>query len=239
MAQREKAAGAGTACRSAQSDLSWHRRLRDGSTASWRTHDGYRQVHDGRDAQSAFARFLRQDRCRHPESRNCLANLSARPATVLTTAALTSPCVAKAMRREVQTSESCTSLKSRHGLGASYASHKRCADYSPPEQGGGFVNRRGPSAGDRLRQTGALLRTEGVAGVSDRLRNRVANRIRPANLAKLPVSAAHFAQASQLATAGWQFPRPMPWSIGEPLKVGWICTPPAPGLAATRQYSAW
>ena len=91
------------------------------------------------------------------------------------------------------------------------------------------MNHRGPSAGDRLRQTGALLRTEGVAGVSDRLRNRVANRIRPANLAKLPVSAAHFAQASQLATAGWQFPSPMPWSIGEPLKVGWICTPPAAG----------
>jgi O-antigen biosynthesis protein len=91
------------------------------------------------------------------------------------------------------------------------------------------VKRRGPSAPDRLRQTAALLRSEGIAGVSDRLRNRVANRIRPANLAKLPVSAAHFAQASQLATAGWQFPSPMPWSIGEPLKVGWICTPPAAG----------
>ena len=49
-----------------------------------------------------------------PESRNCLANLSAPPATVSTTAT-TSPCVAKATRSVVQTSDSCTSLKSRIG----------------------------------------------------------------------------------------------------------------------------
>jgi hypothetical protein len=56
--------------------------------------------------------FLVTGPCRHPEAGNCLANLSAGPTTVLTTAVTTSPLVSKAMQRKIHTSESCTSLES-------------------------------------------------------------------------------------------------------------------------------
>ena len=52
--------------------------------------------------------FLATGRCCHPESWNCRTKLPARP-TVLTTAALRSPRVSRAMRREAQTSEGSTS----------------------------------------------------------------------------------------------------------------------------------
>jgi hypothetical protein len=52
-------------------------------------------------------------RCCHSESRNRLTNLSALLTTVLTTATLASLCAAMATRRVVQTSDSCTSMKSR------------------------------------------------------------------------------------------------------------------------------
>ena len=85
------------------------------------------------------------------------------------------------------------------------------------------------SAGDRLDQLIRLLRSEGPRRVVNRLRNRLADGIRPSDPTRLPISSAHFSSADRLDSSGWTFPPPLRWSPGSPLRIAWICTPPAPG----------
>jgi O-antigen biosynthesis protein len=86
-----------------------------------------------------------------------------------------------------------------------------------------------PNMSDRLRQTVRLLRTEGSRSVVDRLRSRVADRIRPSDFSRLPIPSEQFARAGELASNNWNFPMSMQWSVGGPLRLAWICRPPGAG----------
>lgn len=81
----------------------------------------------------------------------------------------------------------------------------------------------------RIRQARRLLAKEGPSGLARRLRRRVASRIMPETTAELAVTEDDFAAAAALAERGWELPVPLPWAAGEPLKVAWVCSPPAPG----------
>lgn len=89
------------------------------------------------------------------------------------------------------------------------------------------MSRPGPI--DRVRQTRRLLRTEGFAGVSARLAERVANRIAPPGSGRLPVSRADLERAAEISAAGWMLPPALPAAPGERLTVAWVATPPGPG----------
>jgi hypothetical protein len=82
--------------------------------------------------------------------------------------------------------------------------------------------------GYRIDQTGRLLRTEGVAGVSARLRERAAANLRPASAA-LPIDRSDLERVAQLGVQGRQLPDPAPVLPGHPLRVAWVCVPPRPG----------
>ncbi len=86
-----------------------------------------------------------------------------------------------------------------------------------------------PSPVERLRQTRRLLRTEGAGGVTDRLRIRVADRLRPSGVGPFPVAREDLDRAAALAASGARPPAPMPWSEGEPMEVAWVCKPPGEG----------
>lgn len=81
----------------------------------------------------------------------------------------------------------------------------------------------------RRRQVERLLRTEGLSGVSGRLRRRLANRLSPPGSEPLPVGDDEFSAEVRLSANGWKLPKPAPWWPGEPLRVSWVCDPPAPG----------
>lgn len=81
----------------------------------------------------------------------------------------------------------------------------------------------------RVRQAVRLLRTEGTRGVTDRLRARVASYLVPPGSVQPEVSDREFEAAASLSAAGWQLPAPIHWEAGQPLKVSWVCTPPALG----------
>jgi O-antigen biosynthesis protein len=77
---------------------------------------------------------------------------------------------------------------------------------------------------ERARQTRRLLRSEGVEGVSARLRERAATRIAPP--ARPPVPQEHLRRAAEVAAAGWALPGPLPVPPGGRLKLAWVCPPP-------------
>jgi O-antigen biosynthesis protein len=85
------------------------------------------------------------------------------------------------------------------------------------------------SAVARLRQTGRLLRAEGYAGVTARLRRRAARRIAPPGSGPLPVPREHLVRAAEVAASGWRLPPALPARPGRPLTVAWVCAPPGPG----------
>ena len=87
----------------------------------------------------------------------------------------------------------------------------------------------GPTAADRLRQTGRLLRAEGAAGVSTRLRTRASKWLAPAGSAPLPVTREDLLRAGEIAAGGWQLPPALPVRRGEPLTVAWLCEPGSAG----------
>ena len=89
------------------------------------------------------------------------------------------------------------------------------------------MSRLGPI--DRVRQTRRLLRSEGLAGVADRVASRVATRISPPGSGRLPVSRADLERAAEIAAAGWILPPALPAEPGEPLTIAWVATPPGPG----------
>lgn len=84
-----------------------------------------------------------------------------------------------------------------------------------------------PSPGERLRQAGRLLRSEGAAGVTARLRTRAADRLRPPGVEPFPVAREDLDRAAELAGAAR--PAPLPWREGEPLEVAWVCKPGGQG----------
>ncbi|MFP5416067.1 MAG: glycosyltransferase family 1 protein, partial [Actinomycetes bacterium] len=88
---------------------------------------------------------------------------------------------------------------------------------------------QGQAIGRRARQLVRLWRTEGPSGIGDRVRVRLARLLVPPGSGRLPIGTAEFEAAAALTESGWQLPRPLPWVSGQPLKVGWVSTPPAPG----------
>ncbi len=86
----------------------------------------------------------------------------------------------------------------------------------------------GPSTTERLRQAGRLLRSEGAAGVSARLRRRAAEALAPVAEERLPIDRAHLVRAAEIAAAGWVLPDPAPLRPGEPMTVNWVTVPPSP-----------
>lgn len=91
------------------------------------------------------------------------------------------------------------------------------------------MSRHQVSVPDRVRQTGRLLRTEGVRGVSDRLRRRGAALLAPSGVEALPVSREDLRRAAATLSAGRGFPNPLPWREGQPLTVAWVDVPPSQG----------
>jgi O-antigen biosynthesis protein len=87
----------------------------------------------------------------------------------------------------------------------------------------------GPSAVERLKQTGRLLRSEGASGVSDRIRTRLAARVAPAPGARPSVGRDELMRAAEVARNGWVLPPALPVRPGEPLTVAWVTGPPGPG----------
>lgn len=86
-----------------------------------------------------------------------------------------------------------------------------------------------PNPLERARQTGRLLRTEGAAGVSARLRTRAARALAPEHRDELPIDRADLIRAGEIAAAGWHTPPPLPTAPGQPLTVAWVCVPPSAG----------
>lgn len=82
-----------------------------------------------------------------------------------------------------------------------------------------------PGPVERLRQARRLLRTEGTAGVANRLRDRVAQRLAPPTRVRLPVLDEELARAGEIAAGGWVLPPPLPASPGDPLTVAWVLVP--------------
>jgi glycosyltransferase involved in cell wall biosynthesis len=89
------------------------------------------------------------------------------------------------------------------------------------------VSRPGPA--QRLRQARRLLGSEGVGGVSARVRARAANAIMPPGRTAPPVARADLAAAAEGAANGWRLPGPAAWEPGAPLTVAWVCVPPRAG----------
>jgi O-antigen biosynthesis protein len=86
-----------------------------------------------------------------------------------------------------------------------------------------------PTALERARQTGRLLRREGYAGVVTRLRGHAARRISPASSARVTVAREDLIRAAEIASCGWKVPPPLPARSGEPLEVAWVCVPQSEG----------
>lgn len=88
---------------------------------------------------------------------------------------------------------------------------------------------RRPSAVDRVRQAGRLVRSEGYDGVAARLAKRVSNGLSPPGTASLPIARPDLLRAAEIAASGWTLPPPLPARVREPLTVAWVCAPPGPG----------
>lgn len=86
----------------------------------------------------------------------------------------------------------------------------------------------GPSIPQRLRQARRLLDSEGVAGISARLRSRAADTLSPPSDARLPIAREQLLRAAEIAAAGWTLPEPAPLRPGQPLTVSWVTVPPSP-----------
>lgn len=83
--------------------------------------------------------------------------------------------------------------------------------------------------GDRARQVRRLLAAEGAAGVNRRVRVRLAEALVPPGSAGLTVSEEEVDRASAVVAGVVPAPEPLAWRPGEPMRVAWVCTPPAPG----------
>jgi glycosyltransferase involved in cell wall biosynthesis len=87
----------------------------------------------------------------------------------------------------------------------------------------------GPGVAERARQTRRLLRSEGVEGVSGRVRARLAAALVPPGRTRLPVDREDLVRAAAIAAAGWALPPAPPARPGQPLAIGLVCVPPSAG----------
>src|SRR5262245_57435368 len=76
----------------------------------------------------------------------------------------------------------------------------------------------------RARQLRSLTATEGMGGLTKRLRRAAARWLEPEGVAPLPVRAADV-KAADLSVP-FQ-PKVLPWALGQPLSIHWVMTPPA------------
>jgi hypothetical protein len=76
-----------------------------------------------------------------------------------------------------------------------------------------------------VRQTRRLLRSEGVAGVTARLGDRLADKLSPEGRVQLPVSKGDLRRAGEIAASGWLLPAAIPAAPGDSLTVAWVCEP--------------
>jgi glycosyltransferase involved in cell wall biosynthesis len=81
----------------------------------------------------------------------------------------------------------------------------------------------------RVRQTGRLLRSEGVPGVAARVLEQCASTLRPTGNGQLPVRREDLMRAAEIAAGGWELPGPATLVPGEGLTVAWVCVPPGGG----------
>ena len=86
-----------------------------------------------------------------------------------------------------------------------------------------------PGVAERIRQTRRLLASEGVSGVTMRMRERAAAKILPPGRERLPVTRADMERVAAVASAGWKLPEPLPAGPGEPLTIAWVTVPPSAG----------
>jgi glycosyltransferase involved in cell wall biosynthesis len=86
-----------------------------------------------------------------------------------------------------------------------------------------------PTVIERVRQTRRLLRSEGTAGVAERIATRAVDCVTPPGSARLPVAREDLLRAGEIAASGWALPPPLPLAPGEPMTVAWLCAPPGPG----------
>src|SRR5689334_10120771 len=80
-----------------------------------------------------------------------------------------------------------------------------------------------------MRQARRLVGQEGLDAVTARVRRRAASWIAPTAAAPLPVRTEHLMRAAEIAAAGWELPGAPAAAPGQPLTVGWVCTPPSAG----------
>ena len=86
-----------------------------------------------------------------------------------------------------------------------------------------------PSAIERIQQTRRLLSSEGLDGMTLRVRRRAANWISPASSARLRVITDDLPRAAEMSSSGWQLPPRLPVTPGEPLDIAWVAIPPGEG----------
>lgn len=82
---------------------------------------------------------------------------------------------------------------------------------------------------ERGLQLQRLLKSEGYAGVSSRLRSRLASAIAPPGDSRLRVSREDLIKADAIASKGWKLPPALSAKEDEALKIAFVCVPPGPG----------
>jgi hypothetical protein len=86
-----------------------------------------------------------------------------------------------------------------------------------------------PTATERLRQAARLLRSEGSAGVAQRLLERAANRLPSVGHARVAIDREDLLRVAEIAAAGWPVPEGLPVHPGTALTIAWVCFAPAEG----------
>jgi glycosyltransferase involved in cell wall biosynthesis len=86
-----------------------------------------------------------------------------------------------------------------------------------------------PTAIERLLQTGRLLKAEGAGGVSNRMRQRLANRIAPAGGVLTPIARSDLLAAAEVARSGWVLPDLLDHEPGTPMTIAWVTYAPGAG----------
>jgi glycosyltransferase involved in cell wall biosynthesis len=86
-----------------------------------------------------------------------------------------------------------------------------------------------PNAIERLCQTARLLQTEGAGGVTNRVRQRLANRIAPADGVRSPIARSDLLAAAEVANSGWVLPDLLEHEPGTPMTVAWVTYAPGAG----------
>lgn len=85
------------------------------------------------------------------------------------------------------------------------------------------------TAVERAAQAGRLLKSEGVSGLTRRVRERAAQRLSPPGNNRLQVDRSDLVRAADIGSADWRLPPPLPAQPDEPLDLAWVTVPLFPG----------